>query len=135
MVRNIWPIWTTFFYVFFCDLIEVKHLFIILECLSFSFTYIISFIFPYAYVSVESVDSILLWSLELKVTYNLVYYFSKNLMLCLWLLSLYCVFRISLFFTNSLRLSALNFFFVNVLFIHLFVLFLNLSFLLISHFY
>ena len=74
---------------------------------SFNFTYIISFLVPCAYVSVESIDCILLWSFVLKA----ILLIASVKRLRLSLLNLCCVFSIFLFFTNSLRLSTLNFFF------------------------
>ena len=95
MVRNIWPIWIMFFYVFFCNIYKVKQLcFIILLRLIFSFLHIRSLLVPYAYVFIESIDHILLSSFELKA----ILLISSVKTLCPSLLNLCCVCNISLFY-------------------------------------
>ena len=99
---DLWHIWIMFLYVFFWKIIKVNHFlyhFIILLHLISSFSFTRSFLVPYAYVSVESVDCILLSSFELKA----ILLISSVKTLCLSLLNLCCVFDINLmFFMNSL---------------------------------
>ena len=97
MIRNLSPIWITFFYVFFCNIINVNnflYLFIILLHLTSSFLLTRSLLVPYAYVSIESNDCILLSSFEL----NAILLISSVKTLCLSLLNLCCVFNIDLLF-------------------------------------
>ena len=68
---------------------------------------------PYAYVSIESIDCILLSSFELKA----ILLISSVKTLCLSLLNLCCICNISsLFFVNSVRLSMSILFFSNFFF-------------------
>ena len=97
MVRNFWPIWTMFFYVFFCNISKVKNFlycFIILCRLIFSFLHIRSLLVPYAYVSAESIDCVFVSSLEA------IFLISSVKTLWVSLLNLCLVFNISLFFMN-----------------------------------
>ena len=63
MIRNLWPTWIMFFYVFFCNFMKVNNflycLIILLHLIS-SFLLTRSLLVPYAYVSIESNDCILL---------------------------------------------------------------------------
>ena len=101
MVRNLWPIWIMFFYVFFYNVVKVSHYlyhFIVLLHLISSFSLTGSLRVPYAYVSIKSIDCILSSSFEL----NAILLFSSVKTLCLSLLNLCCVFNIHLlFFMNS----------------------------------
>ena len=105
------------FYVFFCYIIKVKHFcdfFIILLHLMSSFLHSRSLLIPCAYVSIESIDRILLSSFEIEaILLN-----SSVKAFCFSLLNLCYVFSISLlFFMNSyltsLRLPISNLFFLN----------------------
>ena len=87
MVRNFWPIWIVLFYVFFCNIIKVKHFCVVLLYL----------VIPYAYVCIESIDGILLSSFELKA----ILLITSVKTLCPSLLNLCCVLNIILLFTNS----------------------------------
>ena len=93
-------------FMFFYNIIKVTHLlyrFIILICLIFSFLRIRSLLIliPCAYVSIESIDCILLSSFELKA----VLLISSVKTLCFSLLFFCCVFNITfLCFMISLRL-------------------------------
>ena len=72
MIMNLWPIWIMFFYVFFCNIIEVNHFlycFIILLHLISSFLLTRPLLVPYAYVSIESIDCFLLLSFELRAIF------------------------------------------------------------------
>ena len=67
MVRNLWPIWIMFYYVF--NIIKVNHFlyrFIILLHLFSSLSLTKSLLVPYAYVSIESIDCTFLSSFELR---------------------------------------------------------------------
>ena len=101
------------------------YCFIILMRLVFSFLHRRSVLITCAYVSIESIDYILLSSFELKA----ILLISSVKTLCLSLLNLCCVFNISLFFTNtflsSLRLLHQFSLFLNSLFFSLFELLLN----------
>ena len=105
MVRNLWSIWIMFFYVFFWNIIKVNHFLyrcIMLLHLISSFSLTRSLVAPYAYVSIESVDWILLSSFQLIA----ILLISSVKTLCLSLLNLCCICNISsLFFVNSVRLS------------------------------
>ena len=108
----IWSrIWIMFFYVFICEIINVKYsgiVFIILYSLIFSFLHIRSLLVPYAPVSIELIDCILLSSFELKS----ILLISLGKTLCLSLLNLCLVFNITFsYFVISLRLSTSIFFF------------------------
>ena len=93
------------------------HCFIISLYLISSFSLTTSLIFPYAYISIESIDCILLWSFELKASLLT----SSVKTLYFSLLNLWCVFIINLFFMNSLwsflKLSTLILFFLDRFFI------------------
>ena len=81
-------------YVFFCNLIKVNHFlccFVLLFCFVALFL-ARSLLVPYAYVSIESIDCILLSSFELKAI--LLISFVKTL--CFSLLNLRCVFNTNL---------------------------------------
>ena len=86
-------------YVFFYNIIKINHFLyflIILILLAFSFIHIKSLLIPCAYVSIESIDSNLLSSFEL----NEILLVSSVKTVCLSLLNLCCVFKISLLFIN-----------------------------------
>ena len=96
MVRNFWPIYIMFFFVFFCNIIKVNqflYFFIILLHLISSFLLTRYFLIPYAYASMESIDCIYLSSFELK---SILIIFSVKT-LCHSLLNFCCVFNISFF--------------------------------------
>ena len=96
-IRNLWPIWVMFIYVFFCNIIKVNHFlysFIMLLHLISSFSLTRSSLVPYAYVSVESNDCIPLSSFEL----NAALLISSVKSLWISLLNLCCVFYINLLF-------------------------------------
>ena len=90
------------FYILFYNIIKVNHFlysFIILLRLISPFLLTRSLLVPYAYVSIESIDCILLSSFELKA----ILLISSVKTLCLSLLNLCCVFDIDLLFLmNSL---------------------------------
>ena len=119
MIRNLWPIQFTFFYILFDNIIKVNHFFlypfiILLHLISF-FSLTRPLLVPYAYVSFKSIDCILLSSFELKAILSI----SSVQTLCLSLLNLYSVFNIDfLFLMNSLlfflRLS-MSIFFLDIL--------------------
>ena len=127
MIRNLSPIWITFFYVFFCNIINVNNFlyrFIILLHLTSSFLLTRSLLVPYAYVSIESNDCILLSSFEL----NAILLISLVNTLCLSLLNL--CFNIDLLFLidflkSFLRLSMLILFFLDISFYYQIELLLN----------
>ena len=85
------------FYVFYCNIIKIKHLCIILSRLIFSFTYIVSLLLPYAYVPVESIYCILLSSFES----NFVNFFIKNIM-SFTFKSLFCLRKFINFFSKNI---------------------------------
>ena len=88
------------FYVFFCNIIKFNHFlycFIILLDLISSFSFTIFLFDPYAYVSIESNNCILLSSFEL----NGILLISSVKTLCLSLSNLSCIFSIDLFFLMS----------------------------------
>ena len=72
-----------------------------------SFLHTKSLFIPYSYISIESIDCILLLSFEHKA----ISLISSVKTLCLSLLNLCCVFNISLLIMNSLRLSTSVLFF------------------------
>ena len=125
--------------IFFFNTIKVKHCFIILLHLISSFLHTRSLLASCTYVSIESIDWIILSSFELKASLLI----SSVRTLYLSVLNLCYVINITLlFFTNSLRLS------ISVLFFSKwFILFLvwaaskqflkcwNLSFLFMTHFF
>ena len=84
-------------YVFLCFLCSFLYRFIILLHLISSFSLTKSLILPYAYVSIESVDCILLSSFKLKA----VLLISSVKTLCLSLFNLCCVFNIDWLFLMS----------------------------------
>ena len=128
MIRNLCPVWILFSYFFLCNIIKVNkflYSFIILLHLISSFLLTKSLLVPYGYISIESIDCILLSLFELRA----VLLISSIKSLCLSLLDLCRVFNISLlFFMNSLRLSTSIFFFLNGLFYFQFELLLNRSY-------
>ena len=98
-------------FVFFCNIIKVNQVlycFIILLYLISSFLLPRSLLIPYTYVSIESINCILLSSFELKAI--LLIYSVKTL--CLSLLNLCCVFNIILLF---FYLGRVNVIFLNYL--------------------
>ena len=110
MVRNFWSIWKVFFNVFFCNIIKVKHLvlFITLLHLISSFLHSRFLFIPYVYISIKSIDRILLLSFEHKA----ILLISSVKILCLPLLNFCRVFNIRFLFVmnsflSSLRLSTL----------------------------
>ena len=63
MVKNFSPVWIMLFYVFFCNIVKVKHFwycFIILLSSMSSSLHTRSLLVPCAYISIESIDYILL---------------------------------------------------------------------------
>ena len=93
MIWNLWSIWIFFFYVFFCNIIKVNHFlyfFTILLHLISSFSLTRTFLVPFAYVSIESIDYIVLSSFKLKA----ILLISSVKKLCLSLLNLFYVFNI-----------------------------------------
>ena len=100
------------------------YCFIILLYLISSFLHTKSLFIPYAYVSVESINCILLSSFELKA----ILLISSVKTLSLSLLNLCCVFNFSLLFINSFwssRSSTSILFFLNDLFYFKFEMLLN----------
>ena len=114
------------FYLFFCNITKVNHIlhcFIILLDLFFSFFTFRILALPYAYVSIESIDSILLSSLVL----NAILIVSSLNKLCFFLVSLCCDFNINLvLFINSL-LSFFKVNYANFIFLLLIYFIFNLS--------
>ena len=104
MARNFSPIWSMFFYVFFCYIIKVKKIYVILShCCNYFFLLHSSLLVPLAYACFKSIDCILLSSLELK---SILLIYSVKIF-CVSLLNLCCVFNISsLFLMNSSELST-----------------------------
>ena len=97
MIRNLWPISIIFFYILFCNITKDNHFlyhFIILLHLASSFSLVRSLLLPYAYVSIKSIDCILLSSFELKE----ILLISSVKTLCLSLLDLCCICSINLLF-------------------------------------
>ena len=111
MIRNLWPLWIMFFYVFFYKIIKVNtvlYRFIILLHIISYFLLIRPLIVSYTYVSIESIDCILLSLFELKA----ILLISSVRTLCLSLLKLCCIFNIDLlFFINYLILPISILFF------------------------
>ena len=96
------------YFVFFYNIIKINHflyLFIILLHLISSFPLTISLLVPYAYLSIELIDCILLSSFELKA----ILFISSVKTLCLSLLNLCCVFNINLLFLMNSLLFFLNY--------------------------
>ena len=117
-----------FFHVFFCIMKVnlVLYCLIILLHLIFSFLQTKSVLFPYAYISIESIDCILSSSFELKAVLLIssvnTWYFS--------LLNLFCVFDISLLFSYEFfmicsKIIRIKIIFSNGLFCFQVELFLN----------
>ena len=100
---HFWPIWSMLFYVFFCNMIRVNHFlyrFIISSHLVSSFPLVRSLHIPYANVSIESIDSIFLSS----INYEAVLLISSAKTLFRSFLNLCFVFNIDLLFLmNSLQ--------------------------------
>ena len=95
MTCDLWPILIMFFWFFFYNIIKVNpfsYRFIISLQLIFSISLTRSFLVPYAYISIESIDCILLLSFELKT----ILLISSIKTLCLSLSNLCCVFNINL---------------------------------------
>ena len=114
MFRNFWLIWIMVFYVFFCNIIKVKTFlyYFLYYYILISFFLHTRFLFiPYSYVSIESIDCILLPSFELKAIL-LISFVKKSF---LSLLNPCCVFMLVIIFMNSfsssLRLSMSILFF------------------------
>ena len=81
----------------FCNIIKINRFlypFIILLHLIPFFSFTRSMLVPYAYVSIESIDYILLSPFELKP----ILLISSVKTLCLSLLNLYCAFNINILF-------------------------------------
>ena len=97
MIKNLEPIWIIFLYVLYFNNIKVNHFFysfIVLLHLVSSFSFTRYLLVPYAYVSIELIDCIVLLSFELKK----ILLISSVKTLCLSLLNLCCVFDIDLLF-------------------------------------
>ena len=125
MIRNLWPIWIMFFYVLFINIIKVNHFlcsFIILLHLIYFLSYTKTVLVPHAYVSIESIDCILLTSFELKTILSI----SSVNTLYLSLLNLCCIFNIDLLFL----MNCLWFFktiYVNFIFFYMIYFIVELS--------
>ena len=64
MIKNLRPVWITFFYVFWCNIIKFNNFlycFSTLLNLMSSSLHTISLLVPNAYLSTESIDWLLLW--------------------------------------------------------------------------
>ena len=74
-----------------------------MDCQEFlaNLDYVLFMLIPYAYVSIESIDCILLSSFDLRT----ILLITSVKTLCLSVLNLCCAFNISLFFKNSFRSS------------------------------
>ena len=116
-------------YVLLCFLLQhhqnesFLYHFIILLYLITSFSLTSSLLSPYAYVSIESIDCILLSIFELKA----IMLISSVKTLCLSLFNLFCVFNIDLLFL----MNCLQFFLDNLFYSHVGLLlnsFYNLQF-------
>ena len=120
MITNLWPIWIMLFYVSFCNIIKVNqflYCFIVLSYISSSLSLSKSLLVRYAYVSLESIDCILLLLFELKG----ILLISSVKTLCFSLLNLCCIFNINLLlFIISLWFSLIyqcqSYFFLDNLF-------------------
>ena len=113
MVRNFWPIWVMLFYFFFCSIIKVNLFCIVLlyyYVWSLHFHLTKSLLVPYAYVSIESGDCILLSLFELKVILSI----SSVQTLCLSLFNLHYVCNIDLLFFYKFFMT----FFFNTIYIN-----------------
>ena len=107
MIRNLWSIWVTFFEVFFCSMIRINHFlysFIVLLHLISPSSFTRAFVATYAYVSMESIDWILLSSFEL----NVILLLSSVKTLCLSLLNSCCFFINLLFFYGLFMFSFMT---------------------------
>ena len=96
MIRNLWPIWI----MFFCNIIKSNHFlyrFIIWLHLISSFSLTKSLLVPYAYISIESLDCVLLSSFECMKIW-LIWLISSVKTLCLSFLNLCRGFYINLMF-------------------------------------
>ena len=121
MIRNLQVIWIMSSSVLLCNIIKVNHFlyhFIILLHLISSFSLTGSLVVPYAYVSLESTDSMLLLSFEL----NAILLTSSVKTLRLSLLNLSCVFDIDLLFFYEFSMTffktiCFNFIFFQTFFI------------------
>ena len=103
MIRNFWLIRIMFFCFFFYNIIEVNHFlycFLILLHLISSFSLTRSLLASYAYVSIKSIDSILLSSFELKAI--LLIPSLKTLFLSLFFFSIW------VFFHDHSRITGLQ---------------------------
>ena len=116
MIKKLRPIWMTFFYVFFHNIIMVNPLwsyFINIETFIIDYFLGIMFLFaPNVYVSIEFINRIPLSSLVLKVillTFSVI-------TSCVWLLIFFCDFNTNLLFLMS-SLSASSLFFLVSLFL------------------
>ena len=92
-----WLISIMFFCFLFCNIIKVNHFlycFIILSYLISPLSHTKSFLVSYAYVSIESIDCILLLAFELTV----ILLISSAKTLCFSLLNLCCIFNSDLLF-------------------------------------
>ena len=123
MMRNSWPIWIKLFYVFLCNIIKINLLFVsILLHLISSFLLTRSLLDPHEYVSMESIDCILLSSFELKQ----ILLTASVKTLSLSLSNICCVFNIDLsFFMNSLYFFMTIY--VNLIFFQIIYFILKLS--------
>ena len=114
MIRDLWSIRIMFLCFFFCSIIKVSHFlyrFIILLHLISSLLLTKPLLVPYAYISIESIDCILLSSFKLKA----ILLISSVETLCLSLLNFCCIFNIDLlFFINYLLFSLNNLIFLKI---------------------
>ena len=100
------------FYVFFCNIIKVKHFrIVLLYCyIWFFLSYILNLYSSYMHVSIKSIDCILLSSSELKA----ILLITSVKTICFSFLNLCCVFDISLFFMNSFFFFEMVYFIFNL---------------------
>ena len=97
MIKNFYPTWIMSFYVFSCNIIKfTRFCNVLLDCyiLIFSFSDTSSLFLPYAYVSIELVDFIILLSLGL----NAILLPSSVRRLCFSLLNIFVDFNINLLY-------------------------------------
>ena len=122
MIRNLWPIWIILFCFFLYNIIKVNHFlycFIIFLHIISSFSLTRTLFVPYTYVSLKSIDHILLPLFELKE----ILLISSVKTLCLSNLNLCFVFNINLwFFMNSFYEIFFSIIYVNL------IIFLNFLF-------